>query len=88
MPLVAHRITHGGLPDGSVVKNWPEIQETLGIQIPSLVWEDALKEGKATYSRILAWRIPWTEEPSRLQSIGLQTAKHDWSDWTYTQDYS
>ena len=40
-------------------------------------WEDPLEEGMATYSSLLAWRIPWTEEPSKLQSIGSQTAGHD-----------
>ena len=39
--------------------------------------EDALEEGMATYSSIVAWRIPWTEEPGRLQSIGLQGAGCD-----------
>ena len=42
----------------------------MGVQ--SLDWEDSLKEGIATHSSILAWRIPWTEEPDGLQSIGLQ----------------
>ena len=37
----------------------------------SLVWEDPLEEGMATHSSILAWRIPWTEDPGRLQSTGL-----------------
>ena len=45
-------------------KNLPAIQETLG-------WEDPLEKGMATYSSILAWRIPWTEEPGELPSIGL-----------------
>ena len=43
----------------------------------SLGWEDPLEEGRATHSSMLAWRIPWTEEPGRLQSIGSQTAGHD-----------
>ena len=41
--------------------------------------EDSLEEGVATHSNILAWRIPWTEEPGKLQSIGLQRVGHDWS---------
>ena len=45
-----------------------------------LGWEDPLEEGMATHSSIPAWRIPWTEEPSRLQSIGLQRVKHYWND--------
>jgi len=47
------------------------------MQVQSLGQEDPLKEGMATHSRILAWRIPWTEEPGRLQSIGSQRAGHD-----------
>ena len=58
------------LPGGSVVKNLPAKQET---QIPSLGWEDVLEEGLATHSRILAWRISWTEEPGGLQSTGSQS---------------
>ena len=42
-----------------------------------LGWEDPLEEGMATHSSILAWRIPWTEEPDMLQSIGLQRVRHD-----------
>ena len=45
--------------------------------VRSLGWEDPLEEGMATHSSILAWRIPWTEEPGGLQSIGSQTAGHD-----------
>ena len=46
-----------------------------------------LEEGMATHSSTLAWRIPWTEKPGRLQSIGLQRGRHDWSNLAYT-DYS
>ena len=53
-----------------LVKNPPAMQET---SIGFLVWEDPLQEGMATHSSILAWRIPWTEEPSRLQSIEFQS---------------
>ena len=52
------------------------MQEMLEIQVPSLVWEDSLEEGMATHSSILAWRIPWTEEPSGLQSIGSHKVGH------------
>ena len=51
-----------------------EMQET---RVPSLSGEDSLEEGMATHSSILAWRIPLTEEPGRLQSIGLQGIGHD-----------
>ena len=50
------------------VKRMPTIQET---RVQSLGWEDLLEVGMATLSRILAWRVPWTEEPGALQSIGL-----------------
>ena len=45
--------------------------------IPSLSREDPLEKGTETHSRILAWKIPWTEEPGRLQSIVLQRVGHD-----------
>ena len=52
-----------------MVKNVPAMWETW---VKSLGWEDPLEKRMATHSRILAWRIPWTEEPGRLQSMGLQ----------------
>ena len=57
-----------------VVKNLPSRQET---QVPSLSQEDPLAEEMATHSSILAWEIPWIEEPGGLQSMGLQTVRHD-----------
>ena len=45
--------------------------------VPSLRWEDPLEEGMATRSSILAWKIPWTEEPGRLQSIRLQRVREE-----------
>ena len=62
-----------GLPDGSVVKNLPSVQET---QVGSLGREDPLEKGMAIHSSILAWRIPWTEEPGGLQSTGSQRVGH------------
>ena len=50
------------------------MQET---RVRSLGWEDPLEEEMAIHSGILAWRISWTEEPGRLQSMGLQRAGHD-----------
>ena len=47
------------------------------MRVRSLGREDPLEEGMATYSNILAWRIPWTEEPGGLQSIGMQRIGHD-----------
>ena len=57
-----------------MVKNPPAMQET---QVLSLVREDPLEEGMTTHSSILAWRIPWTEEPGGLQSMGSQRVGHD-----------
>ena len=66
-------------PSGWAVNNLPEMRET-ETQVWSLGQEDPLEEGMGTHSSILAWRIPWTEESGGLQSIGLQTARHNWSD--------
>ena len=57
-------------PSGSAVKNMPAMQELQETQVCSLGQEDPLEKGIATHSSILAWRIPWTEEPDRLQSMG------------------
>ena len=54
------------------------MQETEEMQVRSLGQEDPLKEGMATHSSILAWRIPWTEEPGGLQSMGSHRVRHDW----------
>ena len=56
-----------------MIKNLAAMQET---RVQSLRWEDSLEKGMATHSSILAWRIPWTEEPGWLESIGSQRAKH------------
>ena len=58
-----------------MVKNLPPVWDTW---VQSLVWEDPLEEGIATHSSILAWRLPWTEEPGRLQPMGLQRIGHEW----------
>ena len=55
------------------------MQETLETQVRSLGWEDLLEEGMATHSSILAWRIPWTEEPGRLKFMEYRKGKHNWS---------
>ena len=54
-----------GFPDGSAVKNPPVMQKLHETQVPSLDQEDPLEEGVAIHSSILAWRIPWREEPGR-----------------------
>ena len=65
----------------SVVKNLPTMQET---QVWSLGQENPLEKGMATHSNILAWRIPWTEEPGGLQSTGSQRVGHNWAINTHT----
>ena len=62
-----------------MVENPPAMQET-GVQ--SLGWEDPLQKGMATHSRILAWEIPWTEEPGRPQSMGSQKSQVQLSEQT------
>ena len=64
-----------------MVKTLPAMQET---RVQSLGYEDPLDEGMATHSSILAWRIPWTEEPGGLQSIELQRVRHNCSDLACT----
>ena len=56
------------------LKHLPPVRET---RVQSLVWEDPLEKEMVTHSSILAWRIPWTEEPGRLQSTGSQRVGHD-----------
>ena len=56
------------------VKNLPAMRETW---VRFLGWKDPLEEGTATHSSILAWRIPWTEEPGGLQSMGSQRVGHN-----------
>ena len=65
------------VPSGSAVKNPSAIQEEQETWVRSLGQEDPLEEGLATHSCILAWRMLWTEEPGRLQSVGLQRVGHD-----------
>ena len=65
-----------------MVKRLPAMWET---QVRSLGWEDPLEKEMATHSSTLAWRIPWTEEPGRLWSMGSQRVRHD---FTFTFHYS
>ena len=57
-----------------MVKRLPVVRET---RVRSLGWEDPLEKEMVTHSSTLAWKIPWTEEPGRLQSMGLQRVRHD-----------
>ena len=63
-----------GLPGGSDGKEFTHNVGDLGSMFSQ---EDPLEEGMGTHSSILSWRIPWTEEPGRLQSMGLQRVGHD-----------
>ena len=65
-----------GFPDSSAVKNPPSMQEMYETQVRSLGWEHPLEEDMETLSSILARKIPWTEEPGRLQSTGSQRVGH------------
>ena len=61
-----------GFPSGSMVKNSPAMQKPQEMWVPFLGREDPLEKEMATHSSILAWRIPRTEEPGRLQAMGSQ----------------
>ena len=69
-----------GFPGGSVVKNLPAMQETQETWVWSLGREGPLGEDTATHSSILVGKIPWTEEPGRLQSMQSWRVGHDWAD--------
>ena len=65
------------------VMNLPAVQET---QVHFLDREDLLEKEMATHSSILAWRIPWTEEPGRMQSMGLQRTQHKSATFTFSRE--
>ena len=67
-----------------LVKTLLPMQETQEMCVWSLGQEKPLKKEMATCSSILAWKIPWTEEPGRKQSMGLQRIRHDWAHGTHT----
>ena len=66
------------------VENPPAMQDPQEMQVQALSQEKPLEEEMATHSNILAWRIPWTEEPGGLQSMGLQRVRHNLSDLAHT----
>ena len=80
--VVASPYVFLGFPSGSAVKN-PAMQET---RVWSLGWKDLLEEEMATDSSILAWRIPWTEEPGGYSPWGRRVG-HDCCDWAHTHRY-
>ena len=67
-------VNREAFPGGSVVKNLPAMKKT---QDRSLGWEDPLEKAMAPHSSTLAWKIPWTEELGRLQSMGSQRVRHN-----------
>ena len=71
---LASQVVHWG-------KNLPAVQETQERWVWFLGLKDPLEEGTVTHSSILAWRIPWTEEPGGVHSIASQRVEHDWSNW-------
>ena len=72
--------TRGPSLGAQMVKNLLVMQET---RVQSLGWNNALEKGMAIHSSTLAWRIPWTEETGRLQSMGFQRLRHDWVTLSY-----
>ena len=66
----------GADPVARWLKNLPALQESEEVWVRYLGGKDPLEEGMATHSSILAWRIPWTEDPGGLQSIGQQRVRH------------
>ena len=72
--LPRHSFTFWGFPGGSVRENLLAKQETW---VWSLSWEDPLEKGMVALSRILAWEVPWTEEPGEMQSTGSQRGGHN-----------
>ena len=71
-------------PVAQMVKNLPAMQET---RVRSLGCEVPLEKGMTIHSSIAAWRIPWTEKPGRLQSVGSQRVRHDWVTNTHIDTY-
>ena len=76
-PLCPLTFNTGASLIAQLVKNLPAMQETQEMWVQSLGWEDPLEEEMATHSSILAWKIPWTEEPDGLQSMEFQRMGHD-----------
>jgi len=77
--MYMHIYTQGTSLVTQTVKNLPAMQETQETWVQSLVWEDPLEKEMGAHASILAWKIPWTEEPCRPQSMGSQRVRHDWA---------
>ena len=74
MPIKVMQMKTGASLMAQMVKRLPTMRKT---RVRSLSWEDPLEKEMATHSSTLAWKIPWTEEPGRLQSMGSQRVGHD-----------
>ena len=74
MYMCIYTYTYGGSLVSQTVKNVPVVQET---QVQYLDWENPLEVGIAIHYSNLAWRIPWTEKPGKLRSLGSQRVRHD-----------
>ena len=74
-PLERYRVSQVAL----IVTNLLLMQEMQETQVQSLGWENPLEKEMATCTSTLAWKIPWTDKPCRLQTIGLQTVRHNWA---------
>ena len=72
MPIKVMQMKTGASLMAQMVKRLPTMRKT---RVRSLSWEDPLEKEMATHSNILAWKIPWTEEPGRLQFMGLQKSR-------------
>ena len=72
--IIKYSVSNMGFPVAQTVQKLPAVQETW---VRSPGWEDPLEKGMATHSGILAWRIPWTEEPGGLQSMVSHRVGHD-----------
>ena len=77
--MVGLRPTSTWLRASLVAQGLKRLSPTLETWVRSLGWEDPLEKEMVTHSSILAWRIPWTEKPGRLQSTGSQRVGHDWT---------
>ena len=77
LPVLMTRVCSLGFPGGGSGKEPTCHCRRQEMCFGSLGREDPLEEGTATYFRIIAWRIPWTEEPGGLQSVGSHTVRHD-----------
>ena len=64
---------------GTVTGKPLPMQETQETRVLSLGWEEPLEEGVATHSSVISGKIPWTEEPGGLQSVGMQRVRHNWA---------